>query len=391
MQTLSSQSTTTPPLVSQKQKAFEDPLARTELKSPAEHPFIQQKTATPAVVHMMAPRQNEPTKNDRGFQDDKKKFVAPPPQNKTAPPPKRQLPDEIRAIFESNSKDFVTYAKKEEKKPSSLNEGRILDIWDKALLLEEDPSPKKPAPFVPKKTNSQFVGQMLPSRVMDAEVPPPVVQEKNIPLKRAEPLNPSPQPKVGVPAKPIPPATIIPQKPKTAPSTPAVIKIETVPPAPMSLKIPTKPQTIVPAKPPAIPAKPKEEQMAPSLPQTASTDAQKEKLFVPPATNMSETLVEKIIEGQMRGVFENAPPLLQKELEKVTVREILTLPEQTTSKNLENEVWKKRLREYLTKLQEQALSVFPDTVANPGEEELVLDYVKRVYPLLLKAQVTGVQ
>lgn len=108
-----------------------------------------------------------------------------------------------------------------------------------------------------------------------------------------------------------------------------------------------------------------------------------------PTPNMSETLVEKIIEGQMRGVFENAPPLLQKKLEKTIVREIFSATDEKDSKeNIENEVWKKRLREYLTKLQGQAQSVFPDTtIANPIEGELVLDYVKRIYPILLKAQI----
>jgi hypothetical protein len=91
----------------------------------------------------------------------------------------------------------------------------------------------------------------------------------------------------------------------------------------------------------------------------------------------------------MRGVFENAPPLLQKELEKTAVREILIFADNAISKdNIENEVWKKRLREYLVKLHEQAMSLFVDkSAADPTEGELVLDYVKRVYPIVLKAQV----
>lgn len=92
----------------------------------------------------------------------------------------------------------------------------------------------------------------------------------------------------------------------------------------------------------------------------------------------------------MRGVFENAPPLLQKELEKMTVRDIIAISDKKTpGDTIENEVWKKRLREYLIKLRTQAISVLPDvSMATPTEGELVLDYVKRIYPILLKAQVT---
>ena len=91
----------------------------------------------------------------------------------------------------------------------------------------------------------------------------------------------------------------------------------------------------------------------------------------------------------MRKVFENAPPLLQKKLEKTVVQDILfDFNEKTTEGSIENEVWKKRLREYLVKLSQQTMPTFSDAnTMNPTEGELVLDYVKRVYPVLQKAQI----
>lgn len=383
------------------------------------HPLVQPRLVAPLVPNGLTAQTKEPIK-DSGFSEkaavnsvpaklpslwkpknnavpeikseapttDKNMPVIAPLNNTTPPtiPTRRKLPDEIKKIFETNSTNFAAYAKNG-KQETILSLNKTLDEWDRALLLEEyrpalpeRQKPKRlsfiPTPaFVPKKNDLQEIGAAFPSRVMDEEVASPVL--------RTEPPITAP-----VLIKPISTATpAIPQKPQnvlkntlgeknTVPNIPLKPKQ-----SPISTTRSTNPLPLsILNKDILIP-------LRPVVPQKTVSQGPERPSAPPP--NMSETLVEKIIEGQMRGVFDNAPPLLQKELEKAIVKEIIApTNEKAPRDNIENEVWKKRLREYLTKLHEQAVSVFPDTnMANPTEGEFVLDYVKRVYPILLKAQV----
>lgn len=299
-------------------------------------------------------------------------------------PERRKLPDEIKAIFETTSKDFSDYAKNNGgKNDMSPEKAGDMDEWDRAILLgeyplaaQERPKPARvsfvslssPSIAVPKKSDSRAIGAEFPSRVMDKEVAPPV----RIPM--------------------------IPQKPKNVQKIARNESVKKDEATPRALKIPIKPKQDANSIRPAdslSSVSPSEKVVSASVPTEKPISAsQTTERPVAPSPNMSETLVGKIIEGQMRGVFENAPPLLQKELEKTAISEILTaIDENTSAHNIENEVWKKRLREYLTKLHEQAVSVFSDISgevgappAHPLEGEQVLDYVKRVYPVILKAQ-----
>lgn len=441
MQTLSSPSNISSPITSlgvpKKPTVFlENPLERPEIGAFGEHPLVNprpdvsvvsgsrilQVQDSPRDVRVIPKSEITPLRLPQLW---KPETFAPknapsaipqtpvtPAQNKNvgtaAAPLKRRLPDEIKQIFESNSKDFAEYVKNNkkggEKKSDQLLEkteekvAENLDKWDRALLLGEYPperqKPKRIAfvptsSFVPKKAGAEPISAAFPSRVMDTEIASPIHRKD---------LRTAVHPHI-TPALPAVPPPVIPKKPADAPkniaSSPIAEKKPVAAPSPAIPVKPKRPATaaipipIAPARQP-LPVPQKDASPAP-LSQTLSLPPlgipKPEKPPVPPA-NMSETLVEKIIEGQMRGVFENAPPLLQKELEKATMREIMDPINENQTGSIENEVWKKRLREYLTKLHEQAVSVFLDTnTANPSDGELVLDYVKRIYPILLKAQI----
>lgn len=402
MQTPSSQPTISSFPVPKKSATFlKNILERPELEPAPNHPLVQPEPIIPvsSAWEKHLPFSWKPgsaateTKNNPPS-GDKVSIVA--GQNKDASlttPTRRKLPDEIKAIFQTSSNDFAAAYKKN----GAQEINGIMDEWDRALLLGEYPpaallsqKPKRvsfvPAPsFVPQKSNAQESGTAFPSRVMDEGVASPVPRAEfrvvTTPTIQIRPAATT--------------APIIPQKPQNAlrkvPSETIPKKTAIplfVPNIPIKPKRPESPTNslplLVPAKNPLPPLKP-------AVLQTPANNPDKENHAVPPP-NMSETLVEKIIEGQMRGVFENAPPLLQKELEKMTVREIMAVTDDKTPRGtIENEVWKKRLREYLAKIHEQAISSFSDiNIANPTEGELVLDYVKRVYPILLKAQVTKI-
>lgn len=395
---------------------FENPLDRPEISSSEDRPLIVRQVASiqEAVKNTAVPKNGAPSSlwekhlpalwkpaNNSPTEEKKTFLTSPPPPvvapKNTAPTPtqeRKKLPDEIKQIFETNSSNFASYAKNNGGKKDMLpleKTASALDEWDRALLLGEYPTaaPKRPQPkrvsfesaappvLVPKKIDAEMSGTPFPSRIMDEGVASPVPHIKISGV-------------TSTPIKPVSVAQIIPQKPKNALGE-ALEKLTNKKTAAFSaLVIPIKPkQSSANTGRPmdslelSIPKKSVATPLPETMPQTTD-DTHK----VPPP-NMSETLVEKIIEGQMRGVFENAPPLLQKELEKTTVREILSAPdERATKNNIENEVWKKRLREYLLGLQAQAGSVFSDTNGvGPIEGELVLDYVKRIYPTLLKARV----
>jgi hypothetical protein len=406
VQTFSPQSTINSLPIPQKSVAFlKNPLERPELEPSPNHPMmVEPQSVTPVnsvwEKHLpfswktgaVAEIQNDPPLTDTA------PLVSAQNKNVLATPTRRKLPDEIKAIFETNSSNFVAYAKN-----GVQEKTKIMDEWDKALLLGEYPAaalerqkPKRvsfisPLSLVPQKSSLQESGTTFPSRVMDdgvaSPVPPrtvttPVIQIK--PVSAVPNIPKKPQNILGGTAKEVVPkkegvlifTSAIPTKPKQPPADTTLPANDFSPSIIPKAPLPSSGSPVL-----AVPLSPKVEVSRGNIAPANSS--------IPPPPNMSETLVEKIIEGQMRGVFENAPPLLQKELEKTAVREIMSAAdEKGGGGNIENEVWKKRLREYLTKLHEQAVSVFSDIgVVNPTEGELVLDYVKRVYPILLKAQV----
>ncbi len=435
MQTLFSPTVVSSLSIPKKPTTFlENPLDRTEIESPEDHPLVRSRPAsfvapmtpglavkapekdipgtqsTPAVFPLIPPLR-KPEKPSVASVNDTPPVLRPPtpprpilnsnpkipalPRNDASvaeTPTKRKLPDEIKEIFESNSKDFVAYAKNtaengENKKKSDIppppkKPADEMSEWDRALLFGEYP-PKRQKPkrlafseisiaLVPQKADTAQKAAAFPSRVMDEEIASPKLRFH--PVVRPYMLPTSGE--QDVPQKSENPPRNIP-----IPSTPLAEKIAAIP---QSSPLASSAPSFIPRKPNRE-APPRSAQILP--PFVARSETENPAI---PSANMSETLVEKIIEGQMRGVFENAPSLLQKELEKAMFREVIYgNGEQPSQENIKNDVWKKRLREYLLKLQEQALSAFPNTtVANPVEGELVLDYIKRVYPLLLKAEIT---
>jgi hypothetical protein len=389
VQTLSSKPTSSSLSIPKKPVAFfQNPLERLEISSSENHPLVHAEsltntTAKESVVKNSSWEKHLPSswkpKTDSAIK--KTESVKIPPQPSIPPSEKRRLPDEVKAIFEKNSKNFSVLAKSDEKnggeKAEKLPDPTILDEWDKALLFGEYPpeqkSPKRlsfeghlstvGSVSVPKKDAFTEVGTVLPTRVMDGEIVSPT-PHKETPILHTKPLS-----KV----------SIVPQKPKSFSGNSPFGNTSGGKSPLTPLHIPTKPKT------PLVTSSPVKNEVSSSTPNIIGDKKDTDSTTPPPT--MSETLVGKIIEGQMRGVFENAPPLLQKNLEKTLVHEILTLEGQkNTGESIENEVWKKRLREYLLNLQERAVSAFPDPkMASPTESELVLDYVKRVYPVLLRS------
>lgn len=408
VQTLSPQSTIISLPPPQKSATFlKNPLERPELEPSMNHPLVQSQPIIPVdsswEKHLPFSWKKEKgvtteTKNNPQAAE-KASVVAAQTQNTDTG--RKKLPDEIKAIFDNNSKNFAAYAKKD------LQEiNKVMDAWDRALLLSEEPiatpeqqKPKRvffsPEPsLVPQKTDMQEKGTAFPSRVMDEGVASPLPRTEfrvvTTPVIR---IKPTPSGGSPIPIKPqnatrsisnefTPKKAVLPLFTPAIPIKPKQSITGAATPSPLPLLIPKK--NLVPFPEQSVLRAP----LSQTAPELQTNTAPVNNPLIPPP-NMSETLVEKIIEGQMRGVFNNAPPLLQKELEKTTVQEITATSNEAGGRgNIENEVWKKRLREYLARLHEQAVSVFPDvSAANPTEGELVLDYVKRVYPILLKAQV----
>ncbi len=125
---------------------------------------------------------------------------------KTESPPIRRLPDEVKKVFETASRNFADYAsdkKYGEKKGAAVSEKPLvaMDEWDRALLLGEYPlaavEKQKPkrlsfAPttnsLVPQKTDMRRSGTAFPSRVMDEGIVSPV-RRVTMPVVPQKPKN----------------------------------------------------------------------------------------------------------------------------------------------------------------------------------------------------------
>lgn len=268
------------------------------------------------------------------------------------------LPDEIKKIFAMGDDDFSQYIKNKPNEKEGEENKRadpIMDEWDKALLLGEYPKEVEKrriilpgfSPDVPQKSAYRPVKAVFPTRIIDEVAPI---------LKHTQPETEPITKHVVIPN------TSVPKKPteqKTA-----------LPASPAKMSIPIKPKP----SPETIPPK-----TGPEIPQ--------------PSAAMSEALVEKISIGQITNVLKNAPPTLQNKFEKIPVQTILAPKnvlsgDTATESNLEDDLWLKKLCEYLEGIRAQAQLVFVDPKdADPKDGELMLDYVKRVYPITLKMRV----
>lgn len=363
----------TEPLIPPLRSKSENPPAKIEkmtaptLRTGTNVPTIQKEISTPITVPPketlsapaktlpVLPWKNQPTPKAPSQSPKTPASVFHAPET-----PRRKLPDEIKDIFEANSKNFADYAKNGKKDsiaPDVKTETskQVMDEWDRALFLGEyspmQISHRKIEKLlslsvsspIPKKADAFVAPAAFPGRVIETPV---ITTHKNAP----KPVIKLAAEKPGESAAPLPKAGAIPQKPKSSDPTPTAGVSSTT-----ALQIPKKPMV------------------------------QSPKVSSEPSPNISDKLVEKIIEGQMRSVFENAPPLIQKSFEKMTIKEIET--GSAPAGNIENDVWKKRVREYVKKLRVQAHSAFPgSSTMDPLEDELFLNYIGRIYPSILKAE-----
>ena len=405
--------------------------------------------------------------------------------NTTEPLKKRSLPDHVKNHFEANSREFVSFARKNEKKTDlEANEDdveknedekggdvkkemKIEDpgsalLWDKALLEEEYPDGRVPVEVhnsfvsIPKKEDEHPSVAVFPTRVIadtphkkEQESPVPTTQpaisvslpqthaetkkdsEKDVishsipkkPDQKAENIlptqiadsSPTPlsvlprvEPKnierasfLAVPKKPtqdieqtrpthvLPPLSENKQEEETAtPVVPRIIK-------PHQIHLPRygvlETNEVEPEKTAAhhfefeIPKKNPSFTTTTGVKTTPVVPQQKDILRSPKETEMGDILKTKIIEGQMRSVFENAPTGVQTTMEKMPAKDLLS---PGGSFYDPGDVWKTRLREYIVKLKWQAKTVFNNVDStDPKEEETVLEYIKRIYPAVVRAEI----
>ena len=330
--------------------------------------------------------------------------------------PKRQLPDEIKQHFENNSASFISFARQKESS-SVLGDAEKQALWDRALLSEEfldgripleigDES-KKGVSFVPKKPE-QTLGGVFPTRVVSETLKG--VDDAGMIVSRP-PKNIKTVEKTGsawpeyVPKKP---GDVV-NKEKYAVMNSAVEKSESAQ-SPVfekpihietpnekerepGLGIPKKPKTqnepLVVSKnntPEKIDAFIVAQKKALTLDDIKKeTIPEAEAIHILKKTEIGDSFEEKIIDVQMRTIFENAPGGVRSQMEKMLAKELLT--EKDQNEDLNN-IWKKRLRDYILKLKEQGKGVFEEVGATePKEGETVLDYIRRIYLSIVRAEV----
>jgi hypothetical protein len=87
----------------------------------------------------------------------------------------------------------------------------------------------------------------------------------------------------------------------------------------------------------------------------------------------------------MKSVFENAPDGVKTLMEKMPAKSIF-LPNSFSDE--QNNVWKNRLRDYIVKIRWESKAVLGNTsVTDPKEDETVLDYIRRIYPSVVRAEI----
>jgi hypothetical protein len=106
-----------------------------------------------------------------------------------------------------------------------------------------------------------------------------------------------------------------------------------------------------------------------------------------PESEMGEQLQKKIIEGQLKSIFEDAPAGVREELEKTLASDILSIKNIEGDVQNQNDVWKKRLLDYIIKLKWQGKTAFKKTEdTDPKEGETIASFIQRIYPSVIKVE-----
>lgn len=101
---------------------------------------------------------------------------------------------------------------------------------------------------------------------------------------------------------------------------------------------------------------------------------------------MSDALIQKIIASQTKAVFEDAPDGVRILLENMPVTELITPKKGENAILPPNEKWKTRLQEYLLELRARGSDMVDPSVTEPKGNETVLQYAKRIMPIVTKAE-----
>jgi hypothetical protein len=308
-------------------------------------------------------------------------------------PNKKTLPPEAKGHFEASSSAFVAFAQKKDVGISQKTETKEeADLWDRALLFGEYPGGKTPLEIltpsgIPQRPSLPAQENIFPNQILTEAPKTPKEKEKtdekgapinirpeSIVLPRFIPKKPQSAPvQTAGDAKPEAKITLprfSPQKPQGAPIQIGSVNIS---PAPLTAQVNG---VVIPKKP--VPS------VQPTIAQLTPSSSERP-AAAPQGQEMGELLQKKIIDGQLRSVFENAPADVRQSLEKMLARDILSEKDILADDQNPNNVWKKRLLEYIIKLKWQGKTVFKNAVdTDPREGETALAFIQRIYPSIIK-------
>ena len=329
----------------------------------------------------------------RGKQNDTHP-TAPATKKDDTTPGKKTLPQDVRDHFEANSSAFVAFAqKKDTGLKSEMRESKEMDAWDKALLLGQYPGGNIPMDIhtpssfgvsVPKRPPSPTEGNILPNQVF-AEMRGGLKKESD----KTEPVNKQTTP-IDISVEKITLPRFIPRKPQDT----TAIKTDGT----QNTSIPnTDTRTnrfngflsgniTIPKKPISLTAT---EISQPQNNTLAKTEHMEKNIptSIMPEPGMGEMLQKKIIEGQLRGIFENAPEGIRENLEKMPARDILSVMDTAGDTQRSDDVWKRRLRDYIIKLKWQGKTAFKNAAdTDPKENETAAAFIQRIYPSIIKVE-----
>jgi len=343
---------------------------RLSLKNMVQDITLIQRNVSPSDLKISPSKSNTEKPVSVDFTHEKGEINIPQYNNPTnTTTNKKSLPSDIREHFEANSSSFIEFAKKKNDGISKkIEESKEEDVWDRALLFGEYPGGKIPMDInteikkniieiIPKKPVPKNLVGIFPNQFLPQEKINEVSEKKE--NKPAAPITISIE-KIILPR-------FVPKKPEITNQTTNTEKK----PAPTNIIIPTKPEQT------------QEKESIPNIkyPIKNNTDINSSQ------QEIKEPLQKKIIEGQMRGVFENAPVNIKETLEKMPVQDILSLKEITEGDQSSDYFWKRRLRDYIQKIKEQGKT----TVKNPQEiepkeNETVITFIERLYSLNMKQE-----
>ncbi|MCX6735698.1 MAG: hypothetical protein NTZ13_01285 [Candidatus Parcubacteria bacterium] len=242
---------------------------------------------------------------------------------------KKTLPSHVRDHFEANSSAFVEFAQKKDTNVSKKIEvPQEMDEWDKALLLGEYPGGNIPKEIKISEKNTVTIPKKPMTTEIESVFPNQVLTEEHTePIKSFD--------------------------------TPIEIHTKTIVlPRFISKKETFSPQTLI----------------------------QKQTTVVSSANTMEETFQKKIIEGQMRSIFENAPAGTRETMEKLLATDIISEEGDKGGIPNTNDIWKRRLRDYITKIKKQrkiATKNLSEEI-EPEKDETISSFIQRIYPTIRK-------